>query len=73
MIAKVPTLHPRLANRMAPTEHIEMLWVRMKEKVIHKIDSAHRMRVDCNPDDEDILDEYEAWRETMKAMRTKAV
>jgi hypothetical protein len=29
------------------------------------------MRVSRNPDDEDILDEYEAWRDAMKKMRKK--
>ena len=29
------------------------------------------MRVSRNPDDKDILDEYEAWREAMKEMRRK--
>ena len=41
------------------------------KKVFHKIDSARRMRVSRNPDDEDILDEYEAWRDAMKKMRKK--
>ena len=39
------------------------------KKVFHKIDSTRRMRVSRNPDDDDILDEYEAWREAMKIMR----
>jgi hypothetical protein len=41
------------------------------KKVFHKIDSARRMRVSRNPDDKDILDEYEAWRDAMKKMRKK--
>jgi hypothetical protein len=41
------------------------------KKVFHKIDSARRMRVNRNPDDKDILDEYEAWRDAMKKMRKK--
>lgn len=41
------------------------------KKVFHKIDSARRMRVSRNPDNKDILDEYEAWRDAMKKMRKK--